>query len=322
MNSNKGSKFVVPSGTANPGLTESLPSNVVIIDDDLDLCDTLSDWISIWGMRALLPIESQILPDYLASTDGDAYLLDVHMPGYNGLDLLPLIREYHPDAKIIIMTGFSNKETVIRAFRLGAFDYLEKPFPMEFLHHSLCVALEVQQNERKNIKLFEDLTQSRSELLQHKKQLEDMNRRLLEINSAFAALARNIDFEKEELEKRILTKMNSMLIPLIKRLMTDPSCAKYLIDLELVMTALEEMASGLSITESPLTKLSSSELMVASLIKAGLTTREIAEQLYIAESTVQTHRKNIRKKLKVSRSSVNLNNLLSSPKLHVSHRAR
>jgi DNA-binding CsgD family transcriptional regulator len=58
--------------------------------------------------------------------------------------------------------------------------------------------------------------------------------------------------------------------------------------------------------------LSFTELRIASLVKGGVTTEEIARQLHIAESTVRTHRKNIRKKLNINTAQYSLRNFLNS----------
>ena len=55
-------------------------------------------------------------------------LLDLRIPGVNGLDLLKAIGEKNPDAKVIMITGYASIETAVEAARMGAVDYLPKPF--------------------------------------------------------------------------------------------------------------------------------------------------------------------------------------------------
>jgi DNA-binding CsgD family transcriptional regulator len=72
------------------------------------------------------------------------------------------------------------------------------------------------------------------------------------------------------------------------------------------------LTSGFAIDSRVAMSLSFTELKIASLIKNGITTEEIARQLHIAESTVRTHRKNIHKKLKINNALHSLRNFLNS----------
>src|SRR5262249_32084766 len=57
----------------------------------------------------------------------DAAILDLRMPGLNGIEVLDQIKQVSPDTEVVIMTGHASMETAIEAVRLGAFDYVTKP---------------------------------------------------------------------------------------------------------------------------------------------------------------------------------------------------
>jgi len=58
-------------------------------------------------------------------------ITDINMPGMSGLELLEKVREITPDCRVIMVTGFGEKENVLEAMRLGASDFLEKPLAMQ-----------------------------------------------------------------------------------------------------------------------------------------------------------------------------------------------
>ena len=131
-------------------------------------------------------------------------------PEVSGLDLIPQISgDSSDDLKIIVITGFADKDTAIRALKLGAFDLLEKPFQNELLYHSILRALTALKNERRSRKLIDDLKQSRSELLTQQQRLENVNAQLQDTNRALSVFAKNIERERAEEEKQIALEIET-----------------------------------------------------------------------------------------------------------------
>jgi len=75
-------------------------------------------------------------------TPYDIIILDIMMPKVDGLEVLQRVKESHPDVDVIMMTGLSQVQTAVKAMKLGAFDYLSKPFDPEELLHVVERALE------------------------------------------------------------------------------------------------------------------------------------------------------------------------------------
>jgi FixJ family two-component response regulator len=285
-------------------------SSVCIVDDDEAICGILSELVGAWGYTSHIVTDDRIRSDWYVSAGADIYLIDLHMPDIHGLDLIPKVLMHHPDSRIIIITGYADKESAIKALRLGAFDFLEKPFEHEILHHTILRAMESIQKERDLKKLVTDLTQSQSELLAHKERLEHVNERLIETNKAFTTLARSMDFEREQMEKRIAAKIDSVILPILDRLTKEEELAKYSMELDVLARLLGDLTTGASTETKLALRLSPTELRVASLIKSGMSTDDIAEHLFISASTVRKHRKNIRKKLRLNNSHYNLRHYL------------
>jgi len=289
-------------------------SRVTIVDDDLLVCENLAEMIGSWGLSAEFFTEPETALKHIRDNRCDIVLLDVFISDVSGLDLIPQISEDSSnDLKIIIITGFADKDMAIRALKLGAFDLLEKPFQNELLYYSILRALTALANERESKRLIDDLKQSRSELLAHQQRLENLNTQLLDTNRALSIFAQNIEREREEIETRIALKLRSLMIPMVTKLRNDQALQKYWTQLDMMTTQIEDLTSGFTMDSRIAMTLSFTQMKIASLVKNGITTEEIARQLHIAESTVRTHRKNIRKKLQINRVQYSLRNFLNSP---------
>jgi FixJ family two-component response regulator len=288
-------------------------ARILIIDDDQETCSLLGEFVSRWGMQCDATTQPKRVMEDLKATSYDVFLLDVFMPDISGLELIPEIFRSCSEAKIIILTGYADKDTAIKALKLGAFDLLEKPFQPDLLHHAINRALEVLEKERSHRELIENLRCSQTELLAHKERLEYLNDQLMQTNKAFSVLAQNIAREREETERRVARKLRTLVIPVIERLRRDKNLSVYGMELDMVVNQImEELTSGLDNHVKIAFRLSFAELRVASLIKTGLTSEEIARQLHISSSTVRTHRKNIRRKLRINNAGYSLRNFLLS----------
>lgn len=287
-------------------------AKILIVDDEPIVCELLEAMASSLGIKAKSITRSLKVMDEVRNTFYNLVLLDVFMPERSGFELIPDIQKASSDTKIIIITGRADKEVAIKALRLGAFDFLEKPINMELLSYSVNRALHIQETELEYKKTRETLEQSQVDLLDHKEKLEDLNRRLIQTNQALTVLAQNIAREREETEKRIVLKTRSLIIPIIERLQHDKNLKRYEAELIMLVKHLEDLTSGLAADTKIATSLSFSELRIASLIKNGLTTEEIAKHLHISPSTIKTHRKNIRRKLGINNRQQNLRNYLDS----------
>ncbi len=284
----------------------------LVIDDDAAVCQTITSMMSSWGMRADGFTDPDAALASLRDKKYDIILLDVFIQDVCGLDLIPVIGNCSRDLKVIVITGYADKDTAIRALKLGAFDLLEKPFPSELLYHSIRKAFRALENDRQVKRLIADLEQSQSEALLHKQRLENLNAQLRDTNRALSIFAQNIEREREEVEKRIALKLRNLIIPIVDKLRKDKTLSRYEGQLDMLVLQIEDLTSGFAMDSRIAAVLSFTELRIASLIKNGVTTDEIARQLHISASTVRTHRKNIRRKLKINNVQYSLRNFLNS----------
>ncbi len=272
-------------------------ARILVVDDEPAVCGFLEAAIDSFGMQPKTVNQSTKVTAEIQKIFYHIVLLDVFMPEKSGLELIEDFKKHSPETKIIIVTGRADTKTAIQALRLGAFDFLEKPIDMELLSYTLNRALEVQKTEREFKETRKNLELTRERLLTRKGNLEKAKETLLSALEAKNVVMREIKSRKDDAEKRIVINIKSMIIPIIEALQNDSDLAGYKPKLSILISHLENLVAGLPTQSDIDTSLSSSELHIASLIMSGLTSQEIAECTFISESTVKTHRRNLRKKL-------------------------
>ena len=162
---------------------------------------------------------------------------------------------------------------------------------------------------------FIDITirkEMEEELERKKLELSDQNILLERKNSALRELMEQIRLEKQQTETQIMDNVEYMIRPLIEKL---KACClgKESAFIEMIETNITELTSPFGKTLARnFIRLSPKEITVCNMIKNGLDTKEIANLLHLSVKTVETHRKNIRKKLGISKSHENLFTCLTS----------
>ena len=104
---------------------------ILIVEDDLSLCHFLSKALSPQGYKITACHSAAEALSVLSAAAVDLILLDNKLPDRRGIELLKEIKRDHPQIIIIIMTAFGTSQTAIEAMRMGAFDYILKPFELD-----------------------------------------------------------------------------------------------------------------------------------------------------------------------------------------------
>ena len=108
-------------------------NRVLVVEDDKNLGKVLTDYLTSKNYLVQLAEDGEIGFDFFTNNDYDIIILDVMMPTKDGFSLAKDIRKMNKDIPIIFLTAKSHKENIIKAFNLGADDYLTKPFSIEEL---------------------------------------------------------------------------------------------------------------------------------------------------------------------------------------------
>ncbi len=107
---------------------ETEPPCVLIVDDEENLLYARGRLIESKGCRVLRAWSAEAALEMVTSDEPAVALLDIVLPGMNGLKLAQEIKTRWPDCEVVMITGQSSVDTAIEAIRQGAFDYLSKPF--------------------------------------------------------------------------------------------------------------------------------------------------------------------------------------------------
>ena len=100
---------------------------VLLVDDEEEFVTTLSERLALRGLDNEVVYSGEAALSYIADHPPDVVVLDIRMPGIDGIETLRRIRTQHPAVKVIMHTGHGGEEERQEAFVLGASDYLHKP---------------------------------------------------------------------------------------------------------------------------------------------------------------------------------------------------
>jgi two-component system nitrogen regulation response regulator GlnG len=116
-------------------------SHILIVDDEEAVCWALKKALGKIGHQVAVASSAEEAFQLVAKQPPDAIILDVRLPGLDGLSALGQLRKSTNDAPVIVVTAFGNLNTAVRAVQGGAFDYLAKPFDLEQALDTLARAL-------------------------------------------------------------------------------------------------------------------------------------------------------------------------------------
>src|SRR6516225_10007556 len=111
-------------------MSVSMP-NILVVDDESGIRQSLKGVLEDEGYRAALAENAEVCLDLLNRRGFDVVLLDVWLPGMDGLDALEKIRKLDDPPEVIMISGHGTIETAVRATKLGAYDFLEKPLSID-----------------------------------------------------------------------------------------------------------------------------------------------------------------------------------------------
>ena len=132
-------------------ITDTPPSSsghILVVDDERNIRSTLEMVLSNAGYRVKTAADGNEDESILATSEFDAILLDVRLPGRTGVQLLTQWKTLWPNTYIILMSGEATISEALEGVKQGAFDFLEKPILSARLLSSLSHALERQRTKR------------------------------------------------------------------------------------------------------------------------------------------------------------------------------
>jgi PAS domain S-box-containing protein len=168
-----------------------------------------------------------------------------------------------------------------------------------------------EELEKRIEKRTRKLKQSEQSLIRSQKDLRSKSEHLTEVNNALKILLKKSDENKKEIEENVLANVTELIVPYLDKIEEKKLIEAQKVYMRIIRSNLDEIVSSFSrkLTSKYL-NLTHAEITVANLIKQGKTTKEIASLLYLSSKTIETQRRNIRKKIGINRKKINLRTYL------------
>jgi len=131
--------------------------NIHIVDDEPIIHEVLGDLLSSEGYAVVNSANGEEALEKHSSQKFDLILLDLLMPGMDGIEVLKLLKKREPRSIIIIITAYASVESAISAMKIGAFDYIQKPFKHDELLLTVERAIEHKNLQEENLRLKDEL---------------------------------------------------------------------------------------------------------------------------------------------------------------------
>lgn len=125
-------------------------ATILIVDDEVSILETVRGVLSDDGYATATAESGEDALRKIKEETPDLVLLDVWMPGIDGLETLKRIKESLPELPVVVMSGHGNIDTAVKAVRLGAYDFIEKPLSLDKLSLTIKNALERRRLEEEN----------------------------------------------------------------------------------------------------------------------------------------------------------------------------
>jgi len=137
--------------------TESKTPRVLLVDDDADILSLMHETLTGEGYEIVALSNPAEVVGSIDPGRLDAIVTDIHMPHLSGIELLKEVKKRDADVPVIMVTGFADLENLMTSFRLGAFDYLKKPFSMNELIITVAGAVEKRSLKRRLDRYYQEL---------------------------------------------------------------------------------------------------------------------------------------------------------------------
>ena len=133
----------------------TLPINILLVDDERDFVEMLSLRLTDEGHRVSAAYDGQEALAALKENEPDVIILDIKMPGLDGIQTLKEIKAAHPLMEVILLTGHGAVDSAVEGMKSGAFDYLLKPADPRELSDKIEAARKRKNEQEERIRKAE-----------------------------------------------------------------------------------------------------------------------------------------------------------------------
>ncbi len=133
-----------------------IPVKILIVDDEKDFVEMFSMRLERRGEKVTAAYSGQEALDLLDKSLIDVVILDIRMPGMDGIETLKKIKSRHPLVEVILLTGHGSTETAVEGMKSGAFDYLMKPADFDDINLKVANARKRKDEQEERIRKAEE----------------------------------------------------------------------------------------------------------------------------------------------------------------------
>ena len=154
-----------------------MSDTVLIVDDEPSIIQSLQGILTDEGFEVMAADAGLKALDIIKETIPDIVLLDIWMPDIDGIETLERIRELYPGLQVIMISGHGTIETAVRATKLGAYDFIEKPLSLEKVLLSINNALKYNRLEAE-LDLFRERDRQRYQITGHSQAITELREQI------------------------------------------------------------------------------------------------------------------------------------------------
>jgi DNA-binding NtrC family response regulator len=133
---------------------------VMLVDDEVEFLNTLTKRLRKRGVDIKGVESGERALEALKEGQYDVIILDVRMPGMDGIEVLKKIKDGYPLTEVIMLTGHANVEVAVQGMELGAFDYLMKPMDIDELLYKVEDAFKKKQIQEDKLNILKQMSHS------------------------------------------------------------------------------------------------------------------------------------------------------------------
>ncbi|MFQ5901860.1 MAG: sigma-54-dependent transcriptional regulator, partial [Thermodesulfobacteriota bacterium] len=148
-------------------------SKILVVDDEESIRKAISGILRDEGFEVSLARDGDEAMRMMKRTTPDVVMLDIWMPGIDGIEVLKRLKERYPTLAIIMISGHGTVETAVKATKLGAYDFIEKPLHLERVILTIKHALEEKKLQEENRLLRQDV-KKRYELIGESRSIHNL----------------------------------------------------------------------------------------------------------------------------------------------------
>ncbi|MBW1780344.1 MAG: sigma-54-dependent Fis family transcriptional regulator [Deltaproteobacteria bacterium] len=154
-----------------------MAKTILVVDDERSILQSLDGILSDEGYEVLSAEGGMEALDKIKESTPDLVLLDIWMPGIDGIETLEKIKEAYPNLQVVMMSGHGNIETAVRATKIGAYDFVEKPLSLDKLLLSIKNALDYYRLEEE-ISLLKEKDKQKYQITGNSKAIEELKEQI------------------------------------------------------------------------------------------------------------------------------------------------